>query len=188
MNDTKNDQNPPQNGPQDQQATPTQEAVEKLVCYLCCADIWYYIYIGFTIFLVVSLNVNGQVFIVLGTNILLAVFTVAGSLICRRNLRADPPDTQKAKCWYGVVLTFLLLFTAFFFVFASLFLVQDDDMGFGRFFGSLSIIIGFPFLVIALLGFWNCGNFKVIEAAIGQNGGKMEQFAGTSPANYEFEN
>ena len=136
----------------------------------------------------VTLVGNTQVYIVLGTNILLAAFGVVGSFICRRNLRADPPDAQKAKCWYGVLITFSLLFTAFFFIFSGLFLMEDDDLGLGRFFGFASIFIGFPFLLVALLGFWNCGQFKTIEAASGQNGEKMEELGGTSPANYAFEN
>ena len=141
---------------------PGRQIVSNLTVYLWCAEIWYYIYTALYIFLMVSLHGALEMYIIFGINFVLAGLAIAGCQLCRRNINSVPMNLGSAKTWYSVMVGVSCFLAVFYLAFAILLFNSKDSYGIGVVFGGLFVILGIPFLIVSLIGFWFCGSFSKI--------------------------
>ena len=141
--------------------------VSNLTAYLWCAEICYYLYIAFFIFLAVSVrDANAAVYVIFAINFILAAMAILGCQLCRRNLTSNPMNIiGGAKTWYSVMLGVSCLLTVFYVGYSILLFSSEDIYGIGFVFGMLFLIIGVPLLLVTLIGFYFYSTFSRIIGA-----------------------
>ena len=151
---------------------PGRKAVSHITGFLWCAEIWYYIQLAFSVYLLFDQG-DDAVFVIGDiANIVLSGLAVTATQFSKFYLRSSPIDSVLSKKWFDV----LLGLTIFFLLALMMFIgylsdIQRETGDDGIMIISL-VISGYchPFIIISFAACWFRSSYKKITNGGSENG------------------